>query len=496
MILIIISAVLAVLIATGTIIYFLWPEDSNGKKKQIVIVKRPSASQNDTDKDDNNPFEVYTPEGGDEDHYDGVRRELYKKTQNNTVEYVPEYKVTAKSWNGPKGYVIVIPNGDKQAEKIAKTVQEYFKSNAGITLSIVTDETKEQNKEILIGNTNRYKTHLKENEYAVKLSGDKLIFEGGHSAMLEKAADWFTAEKYTEGKVNTLTGQTKDFSSTKNGGYTYVWGDEFAGSKINTGKWNFADRDAGSALSERITDKSVASVNQDNLRLKAIRSYRIENPVAQYAAPQSVTTMESMSFKYGYLEMSARLPLRTGSIPSFWLNSDGALNQNKSLPYSIEVDIFEGISSYDTVTPNIHKWRGAGTHSQYNTNNLVEKAVEKAKKYVFEDTENLLNEYHIYGFKWTDKEMTMSVDGKEYMTFDLTKDFDEEFIKSLEETPDGMEGFKEPMAILLNCSLFAPDSELWGGASYVNNTDLPFEYDIDWIRLYQIEGQGELNLAD
>jgi len=188
-----------------------------------------------------------------------------------------------------------------------------------------------------------------------------------------------------------------------------------------------------------------------------------------------------------YLEMSARVPFISGAWPSLWANSNGALNNTKTKPYTIEVDIFEVFSSVDSLVPNIHKWRGQDEPSQYNSHHYVNGEKVPATPFTFENSDNLSNEYHTYGFKWTETEMIMSVDGNEYMTFDLTKDFDGK---------DGMEGYKVPISLLINNHMFAPDVELIGGASNVNNLDLPYEYDIDWIRLYQIPGKGTLNVAE
>lgn len=490
-IIIIVSAiVLVLLIAAGSFFAVWWfsddsPAGSNKKKKVVIVKQYPSSDIESTD--DNRISNDGTYNDEYEDFYESVKRELYQKTQNSVMNYVPEYKVTSVKWNGPKGYVIVIPEGDKNSKHLAEKIREYFKKYAGVTLEIVTDRQKEQKKEILIGNTNRYQSKLIENEYAVRVSGDKLIFEGGHYVMLGKAVNWFITEQYNDGKVTTLTGKTKDFAATKEGGYQYVWGDEFSGSEIDSHNWGFANRMAGSALLETRTDEAVASVGQDNLKLSAIRSYRKENPVAQYATMQSLNTMKTMSFMHGYLEMSARVPFISGAWPSLWANSNGALNNDKAKPYTIEVDIFEVFSSFDTLVPNIHKWRGQDTPSQYNTDHIVNGERVPATPFIFENTDNLSNEYHIYGFKWNEKEMTMSVDGKDYMTFDLTKDFDNQ---------DGMEGFKVPISILINNHMFAPDVKLINGASNVNNLDLPYNYDIDWIRLYQIPGQGILNVAE
>lgn len=500
-IIIVTAIVLALAIAAGSVFLYWWfDEDSPiGRKKKVVIVKpyTTSDTQSTDDRDDNDYdyHDTYSEEENEE-YYNAVRRELYKESENNVIKYVPEYTVTPVKWSGPNGYVIVISDGDKNSEKAAKIIQQYFEKQAGVKLSIVTDKQGEQKKEILVcnakSNTNRYKTTLKENEYTVKLSGEKLIFEGGHYEMTVKAANWFANEKYEAGKVNSLIGITKDFTTVKdfttiNGGvYEYVWGDEFSGSSLDYTKWGFADRMTGTAMLETRTDEEVASVGQDNLKLRAIRSYRKENPVAQYATAQSISTMKTMSFMEGYLEMYARVPFCSGAWPSLWANSNGALNNNRSNPYTVEIDIFECFSSVDTIIPNIHKWRVAGTPSQYNTSHYVNGVRVPATAYTFENSDNLSNEYHLYGFRWTSTEMTMSVDGVDYMTFDLTKDFDNK---------DGMDGFKVPISILINNYMFAPDVALISGASNVNNLDLPYEYDIDWIRLYQIPGQGILNVA-
>lgn len=481
------SVVLALAIIIGSAFAIWWFTDDSParrKKKKVIVVKQYPSSDTQSSDDNGNVDNTYEE---DEEYYESVKRELYQKTQNSVVEYVPEYKVTYEKWDGPKGYVIVIAEGNKYSKQAAEKIRDYFEKQAGVKLEIVTDKQKEQKKEILVGNTNRYASKLGENEYAVKISGDKLIFEGGHYVMLGKAVDWFVIKEHIDGKVVTLTGKTKDFAAKKEGGYEYVWGDEFSGAAIDNTKWVFANRMAGSALLETRTDKAVASVGQDNLKLRAIRSYRKENPVAQYATMQSLNTMKTMSFMYGYLEMSARVPFISGAWPSLWANSNGALNNKKTTPYTIEVDIFEVFSSFDTLTPNIHKWRGQGTHSQYNTDNKVDGERVAATPYVFENTDNLVNEYHIYGFKWNEKEMIMSVDGKDYMTFDLTKNFD---------NMDDMEGFKVPISLLINNHMFTSDTEAIDGSSVVNNLDLPFEYDIDWIRLYQKPNEGVLNIAE
>ena len=91
------------------------------------------------------------------------------------------------SWSGPEGYVIVIPKGNKNAERTAETIKQYFAKNASVTLKIVTDDTAAKDKEIIIGSTKRYKYSAKDGEYFARVQGKKLIFGGGHDATVKAA---------------------------------------------------------------------------------------------------------------------------------------------------------------------------------------------------------------------------------------------------------------------------------------------------------------------
>ena len=404
-------------------------------------------------------------------------------------EYVPEYTVTDTAWNGPAGYVIVYADGDKNSYKTAESIREYFKKEYGTDLKTVSDKSSEAAKEIIVGSTKRYTSKLSDNKYSVKLAGNKLIFDGKNFAMTEKAARWFTSLKSVKGRVNLIEGECKDFEWSKKNGYTYVWGDDFDGNIINSAKWSFKEKMSPTGKMIFLTDESVARVNEGKLKLSAIRYYNKMTPTAEYATIPGLCTTNSMSFKYGYLEMRAKVPIKRGAWPSFWMTSNDVVKSGSSkYSYFTEVDIFEAFGSNSTIIPNIHKWyTNVAGHSQYEYDGSDARL--KKKEYSFADTSKLTEEYHIYGFKWTPKEMTMSVDGKEYMTFDLTYNFNGK---------DNMDGFNVPMQIIFNNHMYPSDSlESWSqNQILVDNTTLPFDYFIDWVRLYQQDGEGELNIAD
>lgn len=465
-------------------------EESTKKKKKVVkkviTYADEASSENTNDVFTKDPSTVIDGTG-DEETIQRLKRELYKAEIETVADYKPEYTVKSQKWDGPKGYVIVYANGDENGKALADQLKGYFSKYAGVELSVVSDITSAVKKEILVGDTNRGSSKLGLTEYAATLKNGKLYFEGGHYVMVEKAVRWFTYSKYKEGYVNTLTGKCDDFTAVKDGGYKYVWGDEFDGGTLDMTRWCLIDKMAGTALMPCLSDENVVNVNEGKLKMSAVRYYNKFNPGAQYATNASVCAQDTMSYKYGYIEIKAMVPFNRGAWPSFWFVSNNALGNRNATPqnYGIEVDVFEVFSSVSTLVPNIHKWRDNATgdtpnHSQYNGdhyNGLM------AESYKFTNNYNLSNEYHIYGFKWTPTEMTMLVDGDAYMIFDLTDDFDQ---------IDGMDDFDVHMFPIFNNFIYVSDLPDTTNSNLVNNSELPFNYYVDWIRLYQIPGQGEL----
>ena len=383
---------------------------------------------------------------------------------------------------GPEGYVIVVAKGDNEAMETAETLKAWYKEAANADLTVVTDDTASTDKEILIGNTSRYSYTAEEGEYFAKLEGNKLVFGGGHYVTVRKAVEIFTRLGYEQGKAHTFSGKS-DFTAEKLG-YTYVWGDEFEGSTLNKKLWNRSTAMAATAEMSLDDTELTTKVENGFLSLSAIRYWDPKRSGVEYACPWAVSTGKTMSYMYGYIEIRAKVPFIKGVWPSFWSSSSGALGENKALDYTIEVDIFEVFSSENQLSPNIHKWYSDGRHTMW--------AVDEGNSnewYKF-DSDNLINEYHTYGFEWTPTEMTMYVDGQAYYTYDLTINFD--------DGESGMDGFKSPIGLIFNNHLFTESSSYkpYNGCE-VHSAVLPAEYAIDWVRLYQKDdGVSKLYLGD
>ena len=116
-------------------------------------------------------------------------------------------------------------------------------------------------------------------------------------------------------------------------GYRLVWSDDF--NSINTAKWNVRNN-TWSNNEESIDTSRPQNVFISNgaLTLRAIKqSYTAYGTTRQYTSGY-LDTIGKESWKYGRIEMRAKLPTTQGLWPAFWLRNDVGLG---------ELDIMEAI---------------------------------------------------------------------------------------------------------------------------------------------------------
>ena len=254
---------------------------------------------------------------------------------------------------------------------------------------------------------------------------------------------------------------------------------KFDAAEIDYTKWGFnsyAMLDGTEEVSGK-SDSSVASVEDGHLSLKAIKTED------GYKVSHSFNTGKTMSFKYGYVEIRAKVPFGAGMWPAFWLKSDigdygkGQAQIDKlvaragyepNLAYSSEVDVFE-VFGNEYARSNLHRWwKADGTDEMVSSLGTI--------------TSYKLTEYdwHTYGFEWTSKYIKMYIDGVSYQTYDLSKCFGE-------GASDDLSGFNTTMCLIFNNHLrLASDGY---GDSALNDTysvgDIISDLQIDYVRLYQ-----------
>ena len=381
-------------------------------------------------------------------------------------------------WQNPEVFSVIFPAGDSAVKQSALAVQKYFSTAYGVSLAVKSDAAAETPYEILVGKTNRKESdkNIALNKYKVSVKDKKLIFDGGHKAMLDLAIQLFIEKKPKNTPDAKISGSVADFKAKMLGGYEYVWGDEFQTKELDFTRWCLEAKMGGTEKIKVVPSRETIDMKDGNLVLTARKS--ANKAKTEYLVPTSVITRWNMMYTYGYCEIRAKVPNATGVWPSFWTQSNSGIGQRKCHDYFVEVDIFEVFGDPDgKFIPNLHKWYtkdAGGSH-----------VVSGSKHNV--PLKNSINEYHTFGYEWTPTEMSMYVDGKKYETYDITNP-----ATIRDNTTKEMKGFHDPQFLIFNNHVFASDASYKPNLIENNEKALPSSYVIDYFRLYQKPNEGKI----
>ncbi|MBE6652925.1 MAG: glycoside hydrolase family 16 protein [Ruminococcaceae bacterium] len=319
---------------------------------------------------------------------------------------------------------------------------------------------------------------MEKKSYVVNVTDDAILVRAGHYLSLEAALKEIIGGKGLDGQ--SFAGEYTGDIPLSMDEMVLVWNEEFDGDTLDPAKWTLkAKMNQGDILNS--TDEKNVKVTDGNLLL---RSWREDDGAERpYSTNTSVTTDGTFSYKYGYLEMSAIVPYEKGAWPSFWLLGS---DLHKVSDYRAEVDVLEGIGrSYkgisclhkSTISPEIGGW------VNYSVDSIISEE-ERDYRFTRDQIANLKTEYHRHGFGWTPTQVYFTLDGEVYFTYDITEagNFGE----------GDMSCFQDPLFIIFNNFLFT-DKSAWQPSMVSTDTEFPIEYRIDWVRLYQTPGEGELH---
>ena len=232
--------------------------------------------------------------------------------------------------------------------------------------------------------------------------------------------------------------------------YSYVWGSEFDGNSLDTSKFAYtSDMNGNDNLKLAQYDLSYADVKDGNLVLTAKKDGDV------FKSAGCIGTPSKMHYKYGYVEIKAKIPFGTDTFPAFWAKS---VNMGKGYltddEYGVEIDIFEQHISSNGVASNVHKWTKSG-------DKMTSENLGSSKP---STTISNTGEYHTYGFEWYEGMMKFYVDGVCIGSYDY----------STGSNPD-IKDFDSEVYLILDNMI-----ETANAGDNLNNT-----FEIDYIRLYQ-----------
>lgn len=230
-----------------------------------------------------------------------------------------------------------------------------------------------------------------------------------------------------------------------------VWSDEFNGSGApDPANWTYEE---GFIRNREL--QFYTADRRENARIEGgklvIEARREPWKSAEYTSA-SVVTKGKAEWKYGRIEVRAKLPGGRGTWPAIWMMpNDGMRWPNKG-----EIDIMENVGyEADVIHANIHT--EAYNHVK-GTNKGAKITVDKPHE-----------SFHVYGVEWTPERMGFFVDKSRYFTYQN------------EKTGPAVWPFDKPFYLILNIAIGGS----WGGRKGVDADAFPQRMEVDYVRVYQ-----------
>lgn len=190
-------------------------------------------------------------------------------------------------------------------------------------------------------------------------------------------------------------------------GLTLVWEEEFDGSSVDGSTWNFETGASGWGNNEsqyyRAGTKN-AELDQGFLRITAKEETYLGAP---YTSAR-MTTQGKESFKYGRIDIRAKVPYGQGVWPALWMLGDNF--STDGWPTCGEIDIMEliGGEGYNdrTVYGTAH-WSNNGSHAEYGGNTSLPNG------------EKFNDEFHVFSIVWNSSSIKWYRDNMLYHSMNI-----------------------------------------------------------------------------
>lgn len=292
-------------------------------------------------------------------------------------------------------------------------------------------------------------------------------------------------------------------SDPETAGWQLVWADEFSGSELDRSKWTPEKSCWGGGNDERqcYTDRPANIMVRDGVLHLAARKERFFGPdrppeIAATPNPQitreytsgKIRTRGLHSWKYGRIEIRARVPAGQGTWPAVWMMPEG--DAYGPWPLSGEIDILEAVN----IGASCAECSG-GTGENRTLSALHFGDRPPANRFVDRRVAlfsmKLPSEgFHVWTLEWGEGLMRFYLDGQQY--WQLTEaDWD-----SASPLAQGRvhAPFDQPFYIMANLAVGGRLSETNNDKGVAHDA-IPAEFAIDWIRIYQCAADTERGLS-
>ncbi|MDP4527731.1 family 16 glycosylhydrolase [Alkalimonas delamerensis] len=214
-----------------------------------------------------------------------------------------------------------------------------------------------------------------------------------------------------DGDVNTNSDFTAVDPTEPVSDWQLVWSDEFDGDSIDTRKWNFeVDCWGGGNFEQQCYTDSPDNAFVSDGTLKIVALPAEEGATLPYTSAR-LTTKHKGDWRYGRIEVRARMPYGQGSWPAIWMMPTDSVYGG--WPRSGEIDIVEAVNLKVADEEGNLESRVYGTlhYGREWPNNVY-----SGKEYTLPDGANPADGFHTYAIEWEEGEIRWYVDGYLYQT--------------------------------------------------------------------------------
>lgn len=244
--------------------------------------------------------------------------------------------------------------------------------------------------------------------------------------------------------------------------YNLVWSDEFdyEGLPLTT-KWDYDTGGSGfgnNELQYYTNNGNNAWVDGSKLIIEAKKEdFTSGGKTWNYTSARLVTRNKAQ-WRYGKIQVSAKLPTGRGSWPAIWMLPTNYIYG--SWPNSGEIDIMEHVG-YDQ--NRIH----GSIHTQAYNHKI---GTQKGGSTVKSDASTA---FHVYEIEWFPDQILFKVDGVTYYRYRP--------LNLLAQPKNAHWPFDNPFHLLINIAVGGD----WGAAQGMDNNSFPWRMEVDYVRVYQ-----------
>lgn len=200
-------------------------------------------------------------------------------------------------------------------------------------------------------------------------------------------------------KITNLTIEVEGNGGSGNNN-VLVWADEFSGTGlIDTSRWTTENGGGGWGNQE----EQIYTSSSNNVRKEAgiLKIKVIKESNGNFTSAR-IKTQDKFEFKYGRVEIRAKLPSVQGSWPALWML--GANWPEVGWPQCGEIDIMEQFENKNKVKSTLHWKKPDGTRGEYGL-----------------DTTNATStDWHVYTLEWTSTSIKTYMDGNQFFSMSIS----------------------------------------------------------------------------